>query len=102
MFSDNKICQLSQDHNKERFSDLEILEINQKINYEQDSNTTSDTPRINKQKQSKRNELKTSENRNSTQPNNREKTLAQEQKVNLENLKRIMNWEKIILQSLIT
>ena len=59
--------------------------MHQKINNEPDSKTISDTPSINKQKQSKRNEPPTSENRNATQPNNTEKTLTQEQKVNLEN-----------------
>ena len=81
------------------FSDLEILKIHQKINNEQDSNTVPDTSNINKQKQSNRNEAPTLENGNSTQPNNSqpnnpEQTLTQEQKVNLENLKRIMNREK--------
>ena len=51
------------------FSDIEILEINQKINNEQYSNIISDTSRINKQKMSNRNEPPTSENRNTTQPN---------------------------------
>ena len=40
------------------------------------------------------------ENRNTTQPNNTEQTLTQEQKINLENLKRIMNGEKTTLPSL--
>ena len=52
------------------FSDLEIPEIYQKINNEQDSNTISDTPSINKQKQPNRNESPNSENRNNAQPNN--------------------------------
>ena len=87
------------------FSDLEILEIHQKINYEQDTNTFTDTPRIDKQKQSNRNEQPTSENRNTTQPNatqpnDTKQTLTQEQKINLENLKRIMNGEKTTLPSL--
>ena len=54
---------------KSWFSDLEILEIHQKINNEQDSNTISDTPSIDKQEQSKRNEPPTSENRNTSQLN---------------------------------
>ena len=49
---------------------------------------------INKQKQLNRNEPSTSENRNATQPNNLE------EKVNLENFKRIMNEEKTTLPSL--
>ena len=84
------------------FSDLEILEIleiYQKIHNEQDSNTLPDISSINKQKQPHRNEPPTSENGNTTQlnnaqPKNPEQTLTQEQKVNLENLKRIMNSEK--------
>ena len=56
------------------FSDLEILEIHQKINNEPDSNAISDIPSINKQKQSNRDEPPTSENRNATQPNNTEQT----------------------------
>ena len=37
---------------------------------------------------------------NNTQPNNTEQTLTQEQKVNLENLKRIINGKKTTLPSL--
>ena len=48
------------------FSDFELLEIHHKINKEQDSNTTSDTPNIDKQQQSNWNEPLTSENRNNT------------------------------------
>ena len=69
------------------------------------SNSISDTPSINKEKQPNQNEPPTSENRNATQPNNAqpnnpEQTLTQEQKVNLENLKRIMNGEKTTLPPL--
>ena len=64
-----------------------------------------DTPSGVKQKQSNEKELQTSANENTTLPNdtlsnNQEKTLLQEQKVNLENVKRIMNSEKTILPSL--
>ena len=52
------------------FSDLEILEIHQKVNNKKDSNTISDTANINKQKQFSQNEPPISENRNATQPNN--------------------------------
>ena len=80
--------------NKGWFSDLEILKIHLKINNEHDSNTISDTPSFDKQKQSNRNELPTSENRNAKQyranTNSRTKT-----KTNLENLKRTMNEEKL-------
>ena len=86
------------------FSDLEIIEIHQKINNQQGNNTIPDTSNINKQKQPNRNEPPTSENWNSTQsnaaqPNNPEQTLSQEQKVQLENLKRIMNRKKTTLPS---
>ena len=82
------------------FSDLEILDIHQKTNHEQVSNTISDTPSINKQEQSNQNKPPTSENRNTIQlndiqPNNTKQTLAQEQKINLENLKRIMNGKRL-------
>ena len=54
-FSDNKpkTCRPSQNNNKKKcwFSNLEILEIHQKINNEQHGNTVPDTSRINKQKQ---------------------------------------------------
>ena len=75
------------------------------MNNEQDSHTISDTPNTETQKQSNRNELPTSGNRNATQPNNTQpdntdQTLTQEQKINLENLKRIMNREKTTLPSL--
>ena len=88
------------------FSDLEILEIHQKINDQQSSNNTlPGTSNINKQTQPIRNEPPTSENGNSNQlntaqQNNLEQTLTQEQKLNLENLKRIMNSKKITLPSL--
>ena len=77
-----------------------------KKNNEHDCNTISDTPNINKQKQSNWNEPPTSENRNTrqqnnAQPNNTEQTLTQEQIVNLENVKRIMNGEKTTLPPLI-
>ena len=51
------------------FSDHDILEIHQETNNWKDSNTTSDTPSMDKQEQFKRNEPPTSENRNTTQPN---------------------------------
>ena len=86
------------------FSDFEVLEIHKKIN-KQDNNTVPDTSRVVKQKQPNRNELPTSENGNATQPNNAQpsnpkETLSQEQKTNLETLKRIMNSEKTTLPSL--
>ena len=59
------------------FSDLEIVEIHQKINSEQDNKTVPDTSTINKQKQPNRYEPQTSENGNTTHPNN--KTKSQEQ-----------------------
>ena len=65
------------------FSDIEILEIHQKINKEQDNNTVPDRSRINKQKQPNRNESPTPENRHPTQPNNVEQTLTKEEKVNI-------------------
>ena len=43
------------------FSGIEILEIHQKTNIEDDNNTISDTPIIDKQEQSNRNEPSTSE-----------------------------------------
>ena len=79
------------------FSDLKLLEIHQKI-HTQKYNTVSDTSGV-KQKQSNVKELPTSENENTTLPNdtlssNHEETLSQEQKINLENVKRIMSSEK--------
>ena len=64
-----------------------------------------DTPSGVEQEQSNEKELQTSANENTTLPNdtlsnNQEETLSQEQKVNLENVKRIMNSEKTILPSL--
>ena len=82
------------------FSDLEILEIHQKINNQQGSNTAPDKLNISKQKQPNQNEPPTSENRKTTQPNKTEQTLSQEHKINLENVKRIMNSEKNNLPSL--
>ena len=65
-----------------------------KTNNEQDTNTVSDTLCFDKQGQSHRNEPTTLENRNATHPNNREQTLTQEQKIELENFKRIINEQK--------
>ena len=48
------------------FSDLEIIEIHQKINNQQSNNTEPDTSNINKQKQPNRNKPPTSENGNPT------------------------------------
>ena len=86
------------------FSDLELLEIHQKT-LKQSYNTVPDTPSGVKQKQSNEKEPQTSANENTTLPNdtlpnNQEETLSQEQKVNLENVKRIMSSEKTILPSL--
>ena len=82
------------------FSNLEILEIHQKTNNEQDTNTITDAASIYKQEQSNRNEPLTSENRNTTHPTKTELTLAHEQKLDLENVKRIMNGKKTTLPSL--
>ena len=86
------------------FSDLELLEIHQKT-LKQNYNTVPDTPSGVKQKQSNEKEPQTSANKNTPLPNdtlsnNHEETLSQEQKVNLEHVKRIMNSEKTILPSL--
>ena len=86
------------------FSDLELLEIHQKT-LKQNYNAVPDTPSGVKQKQSNEKEQQTLANENTTLPsdtlsNNQEETLSQEQKVNLENVKRIMNSEKTILPSL--
>ena len=87
------------------FSDFEILEIHQKMNNEQDSNTAPDTSSINNENQPNRNQSPILENGNTTppnnaQPNNPKQPLTQEQKVNIENLKRIMGSEKTTLPSL--
>ena len=60
------------------------------------------TPSGVKQKQSNKKEPQTSANENTTLPNdtlpnNQEETLSQEQKENLDNVKRIMNSENTIL-----
>ena len=78
-------------------SDLEIQEIRQKTNNEQDTNTISDTLCFHKQVQSNRNEPPNLENRNTIQPHNKEQTLIQEQKIDFENLKRIMNEQRTTL-----
>ena len=88
------------------FTDLGILEIHQKINDQQSSdNTLTGTSNINKHYQSIRKEPPNLENENSTQPNTAqpnkpEQTLSQEQKLNLKNIKKIMNSEIITLPSL--
>ena len=85
------------------FSDLELLEIQK--THKQTYNTAPDTSSSVKQKQSNEKEQQTSANENTTLPNdtlpsNQEETLSQEQKIYLENVKRIMNSEKTILPSL--
>ena len=68
---------------------------NNNNNNERDNNTVLDTSRIISQKQPYRNELLTLENGNATQANNpKRNTITKTKKVNLENLKRIMNSEK--------
>ena len=86
------------------FSDLELLEIHQKT-LKQNYNPVPYTASGIKQKQSNEKELQTSVNENTTLPNdtlpnNQEETQSQEQKVNLENVPRIMNSEKTSLPSL--
>ena len=86
------------------FSDLELLEIHQKT-HKQTYNTVPDTSSGVKEKQPIEKEQQTSPNENitlanDTLPSNQEETLSQEQKINLENLKRIMSSEKTILPSL--
>ena len=85
------------------FSDLEILDVHQKTNT-QDNDTLPDTLRV-KQNQPNRNELPSSRNENATLPNNTQpsnpkETLSQEQKIDLENVKRMMNNGKTTLPSL--
>ena len=88
---------------KDWFSDIEILEIHQKI-HKQNYNTVPDTSSGVKQKQSNKKELQSSANENTTLPNdtlpsNQEEILSQDQKINLENVKRIVSREKTILPS---
>ena len=73
------------------FSDFEILEIKQKINIEQDSNTISDTPSIDEQEQCNRNEPLNSENRNTTQSKKEGKFYHKKQE---KNRKFIENYER--------
>ena len=88
------------------FSDLEIIEIHQKINDQQSfTNTLPSTLNNNKEILPIQNESPTSKNEYSTQPNTAqpnkpEQTLSKESKLYLENLKRIMIREKITLPSL--
>ena len=84
------------------FSELERIQIHQKINDQERRNTLPDTPNINKQKQRTQNEP-ISENGNPTQLNTTRQNnlvLTQEQKLILKNLKRILNSEKTTLPSL--
>ena len=80
------------------FFDLEILEILKKTNTQQ-NNIVPYTWSVVKQKQPDWRELPTSENENATLPNNTQpsnpkETFSQEQKIDLENVKTIMNSEK--------
>ena len=74
----------------------------QKINNEQGNNTVPDTK---KKKNAEKYEPPTPENVNTTQPNNAQpnnpkQTISQEQKVNIENIKGIMNSENTTSSSL--
>ena len=80
------------------FSDLEILEIHQKT--QKQGNIIPVTSSDANQKQHTRNELPILENKNATLPSDPEEILSQEQKTNVENVKRIMNSEKTKLPSL--
>ena len=80
------------------FSDLEILEIHQKT--QKQDNTIPVTSSDANQKQHTRNEMPTLQNKNATLQSDPEETLSQEQKTNVENVKRIMNSEKTKLPSL--
>ena len=87
------------------FSDLLIIKIHQKVNDQCSNNTLAGTSNINKQNQAIRKKQPTPENGNpiqpnTAQPNNPEQTLSQEQKLNLKNLKRIMNSGKTTIPSL--
>ena len=78
------------------FSELEIIEIHQKINDQERRNTLTDAPTINEQKQPIQNGP-SSENGNPTQQNTTQQNnliLTQEQKLILKKLKRILNSEK--------
>ena len=71
------------------FSELEIIEIHQKINDQERRNTLPDTSNIKKQKKPIQNEP-TSENGNPTQPNTTQQNnleLTQEQKLILKHFK---------------
>ena len=86
------------------FSDLELLEIHQKT-HKQTCNTAPDKSSGAQQTQSNEKELQTSANENTNLPNDtlpssQEETLSQGQKINPENVKRIMSSEKTILPSL--
>ena len=98
-----KACRVRTIIKKGWFSDLEILEIHQKT-HKQNYNTVPDISTSNK-KISNEKELPTSEKENTTIPNdtlpsNHEETLSLEQKINQENVKRIMSSEKTTLPSL--
>ena len=76
-----------------------------KKTHKQNYDTVPDTSNGVKQRQSNEKELPTPANEKTTLPNdtlpsNQEETISQEQKINLENVKRIMSSEKTILPSL--
>ena len=67
---------------------------------QENPNTIIDTTNTEKQGQSNRNEPQSNNNRNSTHPNLTEQTLTQEEKMNIEILKRILSAKKTRLPSL--
>ena len=85
------------------FSNSEILEIYQQIireEYQQDSTTRTETKNIEKQETLKQAEIQNNENWNTTHPNTTKQTLTQEEKMNIELMKKIITEKKTTLPSL--
>ena len=84
-------------------SDLEILEIHERINRKSRQhypNTIINIPNTEKQEPSNKNELQSNNDQNTTHSNHTEQTLIQEEEMNIEKLKRIRSEKKTILPSL--
>ena len=78
------------------FSELEILQMRQKVNRKsrsQDPNTVIGTPKTEKRGPSNRNKPQSNENRNNTHPNLTEQALTQEKEMITENIKKIV-WQE--------
>ena len=84
-------------------TDFEILEICGQVNikiYEQDPRARIEKPNTNKQEPPYQNETQNTKNRNTSHPRTTKQMLTQDDKINVESIKKIMTEKKTTLPSL--